>query len=207
MNNNRTFKCAHCKGDVIISLPYSGESIKKASKWYHTDCFKETLKPKSRINVESLIEKTKPLVEEAYWKHWIYNLLVSHYRCAYVPDYIFVKLQSIYEGTHKGLAIPIPPEDLADMFNQQMDYLDKLAAAKGINGIPRFNYDLKVLMNKYDSYRNWKAQKNAEIQEQIEAAKESKKSIGYRYDYIPTYNNNQNNISDILDDILDDIED
>ena len=201
---NRAFKCTCCKGDVIISLPYFGESIRHNNKWYHTECFKSSLKPNSKISIESQIEKTKPIVEKYYWKHWIYCLLVDHYECSCVPNSIYTKLQAIYEGTHEGLALPIPPEDLADMFDRQMDYLDKNAKKKNLFGIQRFNYDLHVLMGKYASYLKWKDKQQAEEDERIEEIEESSHTVYYVNNYIPQ-SKEEDPLSDILDEFLSDI--
>lgn len=201
---DRAFKCAHCKGDVIISLPYLGESIRHNNKWYHTECFKSSLKPGSRISIEAQTEKTKPIVEKYYWKHWIYCLLVDHYECSCVPNSIYTKLQAIYDGSHEGLAMPIPPEDLADMFDRQMDYLDKNARKKNISGLQRFNYDLHVLMGKYASYLKWKDKQIAEEEDRKQEAEESKHTVLYIKNYVQP-KVEEDPLADILEEFLSDI--
>lgn len=200
----RVFKCTCCKGDIIISLPYSKKYVQRASKWYHLDCLKESLPEKTRVNFQALVDKTKPVVENHYYKHKIYNLLVDHYNCSMVPNSVFVKLQQIYDGTYPGLAIPIPPEDLIDMLERKMPYLDKNAAKKKMSGVSRFSYDLAVVMSKYNSYLDWKAACKAEEEEMIEAMNLKKQTVQYIHGYIPpSRSDNDDDISDILDDIMD----
>lgn len=43
-----------------------------------------------------------------------------------MPKAFFVRLDSVYKGTYRGLAQPIPPEHLLDMWQQKINYLDTL---------------------------------------------------------------------------------
>lgn len=91
-----------------------------------------------------------------------------------IPKSFYIKLDSVYKGTYKGLTQPVPPEDLFDMWTQKIDFLDKTNAwnaqhGKDIEGVARLNYDLAVILAKYDSYLKWK-QKAALLEQKAEEA-------------------------------------
>ena len=80
--------------------------------------------------------------------------------------------------------LPVPPEDLLDMWRQKRNYLDKVAEQnrkKGneISGVNRVNYDLAILLSKYDSYLKWKEQQKIAIAELDESKKRSIEKIEY----------------------------
>lgn len=98
------------------------------------------------------------------------DFLYSEYNVSFLPKYFFINLDKVYKGTYKNLNKPVPVEDLLDMWQQKMNYLNKVAEqnrhkGKNIEGIARINYDLAILLSKYDSYCEWKARKEAEKQE------------------------------------------
>ena len=106
------------------------------------------------------------------------------------------------------MSVGIPPSDLLDMWKRKIDMLNGIAKkneTKGIHMQPdqRLNYDLSILVNKYDSYLRWK-----EKQRILEAEKETEKtqnivsqSIGYTKN-ISQDNNETDDISDLVDDIF-----
>ena len=92
-------------------------------------------------------------------------------------------MDSVYKGTMKNLNKPVPPEDLLDMWKQKRNYLEKIAEQnrkKGneISGVQRVNYDLAILLSKYDSYLKWKDQ-----QKIAAATDELKKSNKEKIEY------------------------
>ena len=105
------------------------------------------------------------------------------------------------------MSFGIPPEHLLDMWKRKIDMLNGIASrnttkGKSMNADQRINYDLSVLVNKYDSYLKW-----LEKQRIIEAEKEIEKnenivskSIGYVSH--KTEKNNSDDISDLVDDIF-----
>ena len=77
-----------------------------------------------------------------------------------MPKAFFVRLDSVYKGTYRGLAQPIPPEHLLDMWQQKINYLDKVAEqnrkkGKEVDGLSRLNYDLAILVSRYPAYLTW----------------------------------------------------
>ena len=70
------------------------------------------------------------------------------------------------------------------MDNEKRNYLDKVAEQnrkKGneISGVNRVNYDLAILLSKYDSYLKWKEQQKIAIAELDESKKRSIEKIEY----------------------------
>ena len=123
-------------------------------------------------------EKTKAFVTEAVSKDNIDRLFKKHYDVSLIPQYIYVKLDSIYKGTYKGQAEPISPAELLDILERKMDYLDRNAAKKNLSGVSRINYDLAVAIGSYKSYKEWKT---SMLAEQEQAKQVTKDDQAFRY--------------------------
>ena len=131
------------------------------------------------------------------------------YDISYFPQYFYIKMDSVYKGTMKNLNKPVPPEDLLDMWKQKRNYLDKVAEQnrkKGneILGVNRVNYDLAILLSKYDSYLKWKEQQKIAIAELDESKKRSIEKIEYTDVARPKRvgaSNNKVDINSMLDEI------
>ena len=98
------------------------------------------------------------------------DFIYREYNVSFLPKHFFINLDKVYKGTYKNLNRPVPVEDLFDMWQQKMNYLNKVAEqnmqkGKKMEGMGRINYDLAILLSKYDSYCEWKARKAAEKQE------------------------------------------
>ena len=93
------------------------------------------------------------------------------------------------------------------MWKRKIDMLNGIAnrnntKGKTMNADQRINYDLSVLVNKYDSYLKW-----LEKQKILEAEKEIEKNeniVGKTIGYVTqkTEKNNSDDISDLVDDIF-----
>ena len=114
--------------------------------------------------IDEYNQKARLLLEPRLLEDKVYRFILDNYNyIGSVPAYVFTKLKSIYKGTYRGLAKPIPPSDLLDMWKRQMKYLKKnrtFLIQKGTmdedNPTHQVNYDLAVLVGKYDSYLRWK---------------------------------------------------
>ena len=114
--------------------------------------------------IDEYNQKARVLLEPRLLEDKVYRFILDNYNyIGSVPAYVFTKLKSIYKGTYRGLAKPIPPSDLLDMWKRQMKYLKKnrtFLIQKGTmdkdNPTHQVNYDLAVLVGKYDSYLRWK---------------------------------------------------
>ena len=91
------------------------------------------------------------------------------------------------------------------MLVRKMPYLDKVAVKKGLSGISRFNYDLAIVISKYDSFQKWKS----EMAEQVENTFSKQDRITYKKSYTSNQDNNTSDsidevdLASIVDDLLD----
>jgi hypothetical protein len=107
---------------------------------------------------------------------WIFQ----NYEITLLPKYFYINLSKIAKGEYKGLAKPVPWADLLDMWQRKWSYLEKVhikneQQGKRIEGMARINYDLAIVLSKYDSYLKWKAESEAEQKKIIEEHNESNK--------------------------------
>jgi hypothetical protein len=154
----------------------------------------------------------KNSVEQIKAKDDIYNFMLNNYEVSFIPKYVFIKLSSIYSGTYKGMSCGILPTELLDMWKRKINYLNKIAnnnLTKGnnMNPIQRINYDLSILINKYDSYKKWKeSQKILEYETSLKINNSNKilnTSIINEISQHNISNDKEAEISDLVDDIFD----
>lgn len=134
--------------------------------------------------------------------------IYKEYEISTLPKIFFIKLNQINTGTYKGLNIGIPYEDLLDMLKRKQNYLRKvymnnISKGKEMTAIQRINYDLAVVVNKYDDYLKWK-EKQIILQSEVEKDKKEfseKKDV----DYSKIASGNSTAEDDDLSSIIDDI--
>lgn len=107
---------------------------------------------------------------------WIFQ----NYEITLLPKYFYMNLSKIAKGKYKGLAKPVPWADLLDMWQRKWSYLEKVhikneQQGKRLEGMARINYDLAIVLSKYDSYLAWKAECEAEQKKIIKEHNESEK--------------------------------
>ena len=216
-----TRKCSICKEPIYINDTNEDffTTLKNETKSYtHTNCYieKQTTKKRSPKTIEECQEyieqcrqNTKVTEKKKSTKNELYEFLFGMYDISYFPQYFYIKMDSVYKGTMKNLNKPVPPEDLLDMWKQKRNYLDKVAEQnrkKGneILGVNRVNYDLAILLSKYDSYLKWKEQQKIAIAELDESKKRSIEKIEYTDVVRPKRagtSNNKVDINSMLDEI------
>ena len=141
-------------------------------------------------------------------KQCVYDFILEVYDLNIIPTNIWEKITEIYSGTYKGMSIGIPPEHLLDMWKRKIDMLNGVAERNEIKGIKmsadqRLNYDLSILVNKYDSYLKW-LEKQKIIASEKEIEKNDNivgKSIGYTASN-KSGKNDSDDISALVDDIF-----
>jgi hypothetical protein len=220
-------KCGCCGEYLYISKNNINEAIYYDKKTYHSRCFTNMCEKRINNKRKDISEKWKSiynhinLIEKDTYNHLIvaierdeiFKFIRDNYNLTIIPTIVWQKLKNIYSGTFKGMSIGIPPCDLLDMWKRKINMLNGIAKNNEIKGIymqpeQRVNYDLTILINKYDSYLRWK-----EKQKILEIEKEShieqnivNQSIGYI-----NFNNknkqndiqeNRNDISNLVDDIF-----
>ena len=219
--------CGCCKEDFYISNNNIDDAIYYDNKTYHSSCFINICNKRSKMKREDVSTKwtwvlnNLPLIKQESYEHLslaitkenVFDFIRDTYDVTIIPTTIWQKLASIYNGTFKGMTFGIPPEHLLDMWKKKIDMLNGIAEKNKTKGNPmsadqRINYDLTVLVNKYDSYLKW-----LEKQKIIET--ENKKKIELKRTDIATSiintkanegNLNQRNddMSDLVDDIFED---
>ena len=214
-------KCSCCGEYFYISNNNIEDAIYYDKKTYHSSCFINMCDKRSKMkradvsqkwtwvlnNLDSIKRESYEHLRLAVVKEDVFNFIKEAYDVTIIPSTVWQKLANIYNGTFKGMSFGIPPEHLLDMWKRKIDMLNGIASrnttkGKSMNADQRINYDLSVLVNKYDSYLKW-----LEKQRIIEAEKEIEKnenivskSIGYVSR--KTEKNNSDDISDLVDDIF-----
>ena len=174
-------RCALCGREIQVSLPYDSTYVyyKTKQKWYHADCFTAVTTP--RVLKGDWFNKTKAFVIQEVSKDNLYRYFVKHYYADYVPPYVFKRLDAIYTGKEKGLAQPIPPEELLDIIERKEAYLDKQFIKKGItDSTTKIKYALTTACGAYKSYKEWKAGLEAEQAAAKQASADRQYSNAYQ---------------------------
>lgn len=137
------------------------------------------------------------------------NYLSANYNISVFPNHFYIKLASINSGTKKGMTTGIKYDELLEMFKLKQKHLNDIYEkntrhGKEMSGIQRINYDIAVLINKYDSFLKWKErQKILESNAAIEV-KEKSSEVKLDYTNISKAGKQKEedmDISDILNDI------
>lgn len=225
-----TYKCRYCKKDIPITPDNFNKIVYRNKAYYHLDCYLHYLNEKisslktTRTKDKWINERddllngndyeTFSVLKENYYKDQVYKFILQNYSISIVPKYIFVKLDSIYYGTFKGMnGTRIDPEDLLYMWNKMMPkliaiYQRNIAKGKSMDEVGRINYDLAILVGKYDSYKKWKEKQNLLSEtENKDVMVDTEYNIA-KYDRIAESDTNSNeiNISNVVDDIFGDDE-
>ena len=215
-------KCGCCGEYLYINKNNIDDAIYYDKKTYHSSCFINICNKRSNMKRKDTSQKwtwvlnNLDSIKQESFKHLkletdkddVFNFIINAYDLTIIPTTIWQKLNDIYNGTFKGMSVGIPPSDLLDMWKRKIDMLNGIAKKNELKGIhmqpdQRLNYDLSILVNKYDSYLKWK-----EKQKILETEKETEKtqnivgqSIGYTKN-INQDNNDTDDISSLVDDIF-----
>ena len=197
-------KCKICKHEIILE---ADKLVLEKEFYYHYACFIEKVitQKKNKLELEKAIELAENLIIENqvkvnhiilkdkfnYWLQRIYDVVL-------VPSYFYTKLESIYNGSYKGLSQAIPIEDLFDAWQRKIDYLNNqyvynLGHGKKMDGVGRLNYDLAIILNKMTSYYEWKRGNEAENM----AKKETIANQGNKISYEKLQDNNKDNKNNV----------
>ena len=136
----------------------------------------------------------------------LFEYLMNKYEVTSFPKTFYMKLSNIFNGKLSTIAKPIPPEDLYDMWILKEDYLNKVYIqniARGKNfkdGYLRCNYDLSILISKYDSYLKWKSRQDTLKEDEQKNIKNVTTTNVLYTNKLPKQNNND--ISDIIDELI-----
>jgi len=207
-----TRKCFHCKEYIELD---NDNFVYIKDKYYHFNCAieKQLYKKRNKLSIEQLLDiqkQNKIELEYRITKDKLFRWLQNTYNTVVIPKYFYIKMDEIFNGTYKGLSKGIPPEDLLDMWKRKQTELDRInnsnnKKGKCLIGSARIQYDLAVLLNKYDSYLKWKEQqKLLENEKQNIIDEYNKPKINYELINKSVEKNIDvdTNINDLLDEVF-----
>ena len=144
-----------------------------AKKKLDTSNMTELQHKQAKTDLNLTVGKRKSIKRE--FTDWLYQ----KYNITFAPKHFFIQLNNVYKGTYKGLNCPVPVEDLWEMWQRKWNYLEKQHIKNEINnkhidGVNRIWYDLSILLSKYESYLDWKAEHLAEIKEMYKVKDDEK---------------------------------
>lgn len=169
-----------CKENVVFDQDNAEGIVYFEEKYYHKQCFVQMCN--SRIgnkrfkkhnwqevldNIESLQQDAKERMKIAIDKDNIYRFILDNYRVSCVNSFTFKKLDEIYNGTYKGLAYPIGPEELLDEWKFYYSQLVEIRKYKSMDREQAVSYDLAVLLGKNLEYREYIERKKSEEQARV----------------------------------------
>ena len=214
-------KCGCCGQDFYISNENIEEAIYYDKKTYHSRCFLDMCSKRSKMkrsdvaqkwlwileNIDSVKRDSYKHLNVAVIKDNVFEFIKSAYDVTIIPTTVWHKIGNIYNGTFKGMSEGIPPEHLLDMWQRKIDMLNGIAnrnvtMGKKMSEEQRINYDLSILINKYDSYLKWlDKQKILEVEKETEKNENIVgKTIGYTNEHKQV--KHSDDISDLVDDIF-----
>jgi hypothetical protein len=216
MEINITRKCAYCKEYINLD---NENFVDIKDKYYHFDCAvnEQLNKKRNKLSKEQCIKKfldtqkeSKKEVECKIIKDKLFRWLHNTYNTVVLPKTFYVKMNDIFIGQYIGMSKGIPPEDLFDMWKRKKNELDRINAfnnkkGKVLIGCARIQYDLAILLSKYDSYLKWKEQqKLLEDEKQNIITEANKPKINYELinKSIEKNHNTTTNINDLLDEVF-----
>lgn len=203
------------KEKMEISLENIDNFVYYKKTTYHKKCFGELkLNYKWKLSsedIEKIFEDSKIHLKEALFSDQIYRFMLDNYDLTVIDNRVFQKLQSIYSGTFGGMSIGIPIADLLDMWQRKIKYLNKvhnqnITKGKSIEGNNRILYDLSVLVNKYDSYLQWKREQQIlQANMKSDQQQNDKQKINFGLIERQIKNQENNSSSEDINSLLDEI--
>lgn len=214
-------KCDECKRTLIIDRNNSSNCIIFDGKAFCYNCFiksctRKAANPRTKKiwkealeDLDSVVNETKSSIQKTYLRDDIFNYMLKMYDVTFIPSKIFTKLAAINDGTYVGLGKGIPLQEFFAMWKDCQTNLNEAARQyarrnnKTLDGPNRINYDIAILVGKYDT---WKARKKAaqvEKEQQIQKEKERQARIQAKRNYrLPSKKEEK---SPEMDELLDDI--
>ena len=214
-NLNITRKCFYCKKQINLD---NDNFIYTKKKYYHFNCVidEQLNKKRNKIVKEECIKNAIALqkanqkeINDIITREKLFRWIQYSYNIVVIPKYFYIKMDSIFDGTYKGIRKGIPPEDLLDIWKRKKNELDRIndlnnRKGKLLIGSDRIQYDLAILLSKYDSYLRWKEQqKLLEDEKQNIIAEITKPKINYELINKSIENQTKDeNINDLLDEVF-----
>lgn len=208
-----TRKCGECKKLLVLE---KDEFVIEKDIYYHVECLVNFLaSPKRRkkqnreeviIYVVGLREESKRRANDIIARERLFKWIQNHYDLVTMPPGIFTRLEAVFSGTYKGMTVPIPPEDVYEIWTRRWNdmvktYQYNLSIGKVLDNVARVYYDLAIVLSKSTSYFKWK--ENQRIAQQDTQEQMKKIEINYRsINQTATANlENESDLSSILEEI------
>lgn len=162
-------RCRECKKELSLE----DVSVYADRAWWHYDCFVSCCQRKSSskrtspkwgeylTELPALLEESERRLRRMEAKEEVLAHITQHYfQESKIPNSVYQKLAAYYDGTMKGMSVPLEPEHLADMWRKKQAWLNTVYhrnQQKGNDMTPtqRVSYDLAILAGKYHSYLEW----------------------------------------------------
>ena len=169
-----------CKENVVLNKDNVDGIVYFEEKYYHKQCFVQMCN--SRIgnkrfkkynwqevldSIESLQQDAKKRMKVAIDKDSVYRFILDNYRVSCVNSFTFKKLDEIYNGTYRGLAYPISPEELLDEWKFYYPQLMERRKYKSMDREQAVAYDLAIVLSKNVEYREFLEKKKLEEQARV----------------------------------------
>lgn len=179
-----------CKENVVLNKDNVDGVVYFEERYYHKQCFVQMCN--SRIgnkrfkkynwqevldNIERLQHDAKERMKVAIDKDNVYRFILDNYRISCVNSFTFKKLDEIYNGTYKGLAYPIGPEELLDEWKFYYPQLIEIRKYKSMDREQAVAYDLAIVLSKNVEYREIMEKKKVEEQVRV-----SQRTLEYEID-------------------------
>lgn len=204
-------RCPYCKKDFYINRNNVSEAIYYKKRTYHDGCWQKKYADKSDDNAFSALQKEscKHFSDEIAKKE-VVRFIFSAYDIKTIPTNVWSKLNAFYTGEYPGMSVCIPPEHLYDMWQRKIGLLNKIADSNKSKGKHvaqglRINYDLSVLLNKYDSYLNWLEKQKILEAEARKKIKDDKLRMDMNIFISKSKEKDCKAMDDSLEDLVDDI--
>lgn len=137
--------------------------LKINARYYHEECFKNELIKKGKMSeeeIESMIvgyqleqHKDKLLAES---KNKFYEWIKEHYQVT-LPNYYCMRVDKITQGKDEKVYGSISYDEFLEMYSMLVNYLAKQTLNKKFkNTSQRMNYELAIVISKYEDYKNYK---------------------------------------------------
>lgn len=194
---------------------------KKSKKWKNAldniDLYQENAKEniiealQKKKNSDSMISEMRneltSYAVSVFAEYDVNNLIRQNYNLQDVNTFYMRYLNPLYHGTSKKyISIQIPPEHLYEMWQKKLNYLSKLYQkniSKGMcfTEIQRVAYDLSILVNKYESFLEWK-EKQRLLENEKQTVEEVTTSLIQKNVKHNMSSQSNSDVSDILDDLF-----
>ncbi|MGE5411722.1 MAG: hypothetical protein ACM3MI_12245 [Clostridiales bacterium] len=213
MGIQTTRKCFECKGMIVLE----DDKFIYDKNYFHYECYVKSLMNKkrkpleeseARTKADELIEESKRNASDIIAKNHLFKWLMRHYNLVVLPNYIYTKLDAIFDGTYKGLTQSISAEDFLDMIERKWNdlcglYDYNISIGKKMDDVGRLNYDIAVILAKSTSYYKWKRQQeiNKKENEELIASLNTKMNSNNKNKIAVIEKSDSNDLSSYLEEI------